>query len=95
MDVFNDGAANGRKSTEADMQGDVGDVGSSAPASLEHFGGEMQPGSWGSDGSAILGEHCLVTLAIYFAWRAVDVRRQRDFAGAVDQVSNRSGALEA
>lgn len=76
-------ALDGEEGAGADVEGQVGGLDSGIGESLEEFGGEMESGGGGGDGSGLAGVNGLITVAILDGGRAfgaMDVGWERDFA---------------
>jgi hypothetical protein len=81
--IFDALDADGLKSPQADVQGDIDSLDPAVADAVEDLGCEMKAGGGGCYRSTVLGINGLVAFAIAGRIRACDIRREGDVANAI------------
>src|ERR1019366_3562959 len=92
---LNDFLAHRLKSAEADVQSDLGRLDSTLPNALKNFRCEVQARRRRSDGAERFSVDRLIRLAVGGRIGAIDVRRQRNVADAIEHAEEIIHRIEA
>jgi hypothetical protein len=93
--IFDAIGADGLKGSEADVECDFGGIDAALAEAVENFGGEVESGGGGGDGTGVAGEDGLVAITVVGGIGARDIRREGDVADTFEDGEEIIDGMEA